>query len=285
MNRLFTYLEGRPAYQLVALSLFLVLFMAFIDYVTGPDLSVFTLYLIPVFLGAWFVGTGTGVVLSFLSALAWTLTDILSSRIRTDVFSIIPYWNLAMELGFFLVILSILSILKTSLEQEKQMARTDYLTGAVNGRYFRELAETEINRARRYRRPFTAVYIDIDNFKTINDRLGHHAGDTLLQLAVKTIRDAIRVTDIIARVGGDEFALLLPETGLETAQKAVDKIRLRLNAVMAEKSWPATFSFGMVTFQDPPESVDHMIRLADKLMYVAKNEGKNAVRHETFGKR
>ena len=284
MNRLFVYLEGRSKYQLGAFSLALLLVLAFVDFITGPDLSLFTFYLIPVFLGAWFIGTSAGAVLSLLSAITWTLTDILSSPDPHHALMNIPYWNLTMQLGVFLVLIVILSILKRSLEQEKHLARTDYLTGAVNGRHFRELAEAEINRTRRYRRPFTVAYLDIDNFKLINDYLGHQTGDALLQSVVKTIRDTIRVTDTIARIGGDEFVLLLPETSFETAQIAIEKIMPRLNAVMAEKKWPVTFSVGMATFHAPPDSVDQMLRLADELMYAAKNNAKNTVRHNTFGK-
>ncbi len=282
MIRLLEYLDRLSKSGIIIICLSLIAFFAVIDYVTGPDIAVFVFYLIPIFLAFWRVGAGAGIAASTLSALAWSVTDELSAPVHGAV--IIPYWNMAIRLGFFLIVIYMLAALKASLERERHIARIDYLTGAVNNRYFRELAEAEINRARRYYHPFTAVYLDIDNFKGINDSLGHSAGDALLQLMVKTIQSHTRISDVLARVGGDEFMLLLPETGFETAQQVVGKVKLRLADAMQENKWPVSFSFGMVTFQEPPDSVDHMINLADKLMYEGKNSGKNTICHELYEK-
>lgn len=278
--RFLNFLERMPKYLALMLSFFLVFLFAAVDYITAPDLSTFIFYLVPVFLATWFIGKKTGFAVSVLSAFAWTLADLLSLHVYS--YALIPYWNLATEVGFFLLVVYILSTLKISLQQEKQMARTDFLTGAVNSRHLSELAEVEIKRARRYGHPFTVGYMDVDNFKVINDLFGHNAGDALLMVTVKTIRDHVRETDIIARMGGDEFVLLFPETGFETAQIVLNKIRVRLAEVMQEHKWPVTFSFGMATFLAPPESVDPMIRLVDRLMFEAKNNGKNRVRHERY---
>ncbi|HUJ19762.1 MAG TPA: GGDEF domain-containing protein [Nitrospirota bacterium] len=280
MRIIFHTLGNLPKYQLLLLSAALVLFFGFIDYGTGPDLSIFIFYLIPVFLSTWFVGISAGVLLSVVSAAAWSLADVLSRRTPSDV--AIPYGNLIVQILFFLIVVYTLSALKASLEQEKQLARSDYLTGAVNSRYFTELAAAEISRSRRYYHPFTVVYMDVDNFKAVNDRFGHSIGDALLQQTVRTIRGQIRATDTIARVGGDEFILLLPETGIRTAITVLEKIRASLFDVMQERSWPVTFSFGMAAFDDPPESVDTMIKLADDLMYEGKNNGKNSIRYRTY---
>jgi diguanylate cyclase (GGDEF)-like protein len=173
-------------------------------------------------------------------------------------------------------------MLKTSLERAEEAARIDYLTGAATGRYFRELADRELDRMRRYDHPFTAAYLDLDNFKAVNDTFGHDTGDALLKTVVKTIGENIRSTDIIARMGGDEFVILFPETGAETAKTALAKVQEQLLRAMEQNRWPVTFSFGMVTFISPPESVDQVIRLTDKLMYTVKNSGKNTIEHTVF---
>ena len=275
MGRLLAYLEKLPKPHMLIITVLMIVVLGVMDYITGPDLSVFIFYLIPVFFGTWFIGRGAGVVLSVMSALSWSLAD----RLYTN--TIIPYWNLSMEVAFFAVVTYLLSGLKTSLESEKRMARTDHLTGAVNRRYFMELAEMEMIRMRRYLRPFTVVYLDVDGFKTVNDTLGHRAGDALLQLVVKTMRNDTRATDIIARIGGDEFMVLLPETDFKTAHAAMQKIRLQLIAAVAG-NFPVTFSFGVVTFHEPPRSVDHMITLADNLMYQGKTSGKDRIVHEMY---
>jgi diguanylate cyclase (GGDEF)-like protein len=195
---------------------------------------------------------------------------------------LVPYWNMLMRSGFFLFVVVILSKLKTALEHEKNLSRTDSLTGTANKRAFYELASIEIDRARRYKRPFTAAYIDIDNFKTINDRFGHTIGDCLLQLVATTIRSKTRSTDAVARLGGDEFILLLPETEGESAQKVLHRIQNQLLDAVQKNEWPVTFSIGVATFINPPESVEEMIKKADALMYSAKNSGKNMIKQAVF---
>jgi diguanylate cyclase (GGDEF)-like protein len=101
---------------------------------------------------------------------------------------------------------------------------------------------------------------------------------------VRTIRDHTRATDVIARLGGDEFIILFPETGFETAQAVINKVRASLREVMDSHHWPVTFSFGMVTFQMPPSSVEQLLKIADNTMYGVKNSGKNNVRFNVFSK-
>ena len=219
-------------------------------------------------------------MLSITCTITWAVADKLFTR--NFVYAVIPYWNFAVYLGFLILTTYVLQRLKTSLEQERLVARSDFLTGAVSRRHFLELAASEINRARRYNHPFTAVYIDVDNFKAVNDTFGHDVGDELLINAVNTIREQIRTSDIIARLGGDEFMIFFPETGAEMAMAAIDKVRKVLLLTMGKNDWPVTFSFGMVTFATPPWSVDHMIKLTDDLMYEGKKAGKNTVRHEVY---
>ena len=122
-----------------------------------------------------------------------------------------------MELLSFLVLTQIACALKGAIRHQAELARTDDLTGLANRRHFFELSEAEIQRARRYAHPFSLAYIDFDHFKEVNDSRGHAEGDRLLRAATHTILDNIRSTDVMARTGGDEFAVLMPETGPEAA--------------------------------------------------------------------
>src|SRR6185312_6159583 len=106
------------------------------------------------------------------------------------------------------------------------LARIDALTGVANGRTFYDLARVELCRFQRTGRPFTVAYLDLDNFKQVNDRLGHPAGDDLLRRVAQVLRDNTRVLDVPARLGGDEFALLLPETDAEDALPVLSKLRV-----------------------------------------------------------
>jgi diguanylate cyclase (GGDEF)-like protein len=255
----------------------LVLLLWFIDYVTGPDFSFVVFYLLPVFLVTWFAGKSAGITISLLSGVAWFVADVLT--MADGVHPAIPYLNLASKLGFFLLVNYTVSSLKTSLERERDMARTDYVTRVANSRYFAEIASQEIKRAGRYRHPFTVAYLDIDDFKRVNDRWGHSTGDELLALVADTIRNNIRATDMVARLGGDEFALLLPETGYDAAAVVVQKVHGSLLSAMGGKAWPVTFSIGVVTFRTPPDSVDGMLKVADAFMYSVKHSGKNRIKH------
>jgi diguanylate cyclase (GGDEF)-like protein len=176
----------------------------------------------------------------------------------------------------------LLAALRRVLVEERELAHTDYLTGAANQRSFYELAEQEISRSVRYRHPFAMAYVDLDNFKIVNDRFGHLPGDLVLRAVTDRMKSCLRKTDVVGRLGGDEFTVLFPETGSEAARAAVNKLKLQLLAEMQQGNWPVTFSIGVVTFITVPPSVDEMIRVADELMYTVKKEHKNAVAYGIY---
>ena len=264
------------------LALVLIVLLGLIDLYTGPEIAFALFYLIPVSLLAWFSGRGLGVFISFVSAGVWLLVDLLTREPYTH--SLIPYWNAATRVGFFVIVAWLLSALKTSLAREKIMARTDFLTGATNARFFSALAQMEIDRSKRYGHPFTFAYLDLDHFKTVNDRYGHATGDRVLGTVTRTIVENLRKSDMVARLGGDEFSLLLPETGVEAGRFAASKIRDALLKRMEKNQWPVSFSIGVVTYVVPPPSVDAMIREGDDLMYSVKRTGKNGIAFSVYPK-
>jgi diguanylate cyclase (GGDEF)-like protein len=275
------YLHRLPKSLLISIGFVIVALVGIINYLAGPELSTWIFYFIPIFLVTWFTYRWVGMIMSIVSALMWFLVDITSGV--TYSYSTIPYWNGIARFCSFLIFTFILSVLKTVLEHEKELSRIDFLTGVGNRRYFTEVAEMEINRARRYKHPFTVVYVDLDNFKTINDHFGHSKGDNLLCLIASTIQNNIRITDTVARLGGDEFAILFPESGPELAEVIICRLK-RINLeIMQKHELPVTFSIGVVTFTSPPSSVDEMLKISDNHMYVAKSNGKNTIKHAVFG--
>jgi diguanylate cyclase (GGDEF)-like protein len=239
--------------------------------------------MIPIALVTWFSGRWIGFIFSILSALTWLIADLTSGA--THFYSDIPYWNGVARLSSLFILSFILSTLKSTLTEEREISRIDFLTGVRNRRYFIELVNMEINRARRYEHPFTMVCIDLDNFKTVNDCFGHSTGDILLRLVARTIQQNIRVTDTVARLGGDEFAILLPETGRNVAETILRKVQKINLDIMRKHGWPVSLSIGGVTFVSSPSTVDEALRISDQLMYTAKNNGKNSIQHEVFGTR
>jgi diguanylate cyclase (GGDEF)-like protein len=276
------YLSKQSKLFLITLGLLLIISVGATDYLTGAETSFGVFYLFPISIVTWFVGRWTGIVISSASAITWLIDDLMVGALNHHF---IRYWNAIMIFGFFSIFTYVLSSLKNKVEREKKLARIDAMTGVANGRCFYELANIELSRASRYRHPFTVAYMDIDNFKFVNDRFGHSTGDSLLRAVAETIRNDIRESDIIARLGGDEFAILMPETGYESARIIITRVQQRLLDVMQKKGWAVTFSLGVITFTIPPNSIDEMVKKTDELMYSVKNQGKNSTRHEIFPER
>ena len=196
---------------------------------------------------------------------------------------LIPFWNTLIRLAFFVIITILLFKLRKAMEHEQALARTDDLTGAFNSRHFFAVAQAELERQRRYGRPFTVVYIDLDDFKTVNDQLGHAAGDRVLRCIVDYAHGHLRALDVFARLGGDEFAALLPETDATAARVVVAKLRDGLLDECCKTKVPVTVSMGALTCNAAPATTDEMVRLADDLMYAVKRAGKNGVSYAAYG--
>ena len=273
------FLGRRSRVTITAAALLAVMLLGVADYLNGPDVSFLIFYTAPVYIAAWYAGRRVGLLVCAAIGLSWFVGAYLTSGHFTH--PLVAYWNAAVHLGFILLMAHIVAAFKHSLEQERELARTDYLTGSVNKRYFTELAEAEIERARRHGHPFSVAYMDVDDFKLVNDHLGHSAGDRLLKSFAETIRREVRSIDVVARLSGDEFAVLMPETSAGAARAAVGRLRRRLAQAARQHGWPVTFSIGVATWDEPPPSVDEMLRHADELMYAAKRGGKNSVRHST----
>jgi len=260
----------------IGLGLALLGGVAYLDYITGLELSFSLFYLLPISLLAWTISERFGLATAVLSAGIWQAVEIWSGNRFTNIF---PYiWNTIIRSGFFMLPVFMIR-LSRAIEREKALARTDFLTGALNARFFHELAQMEINRSFRYQRTFTLAFIDVDNFKAINDTFGHTEGDTVLRAIAIEIKAHLRKTDFVARVGGDEFVVLLPETDAQTAPVVISNIQRALLKEMGENGWAVTFSIGALTLTAPQISVDEMLRHADQLMYAVKNGGKNNIQY------
>ena len=244
-----------------------------VDYATTAEISFTLLYLIPVAATAWFSGPRSGVAIAAFTAATWLTADYLSGGFHGNI--LVYTWNFASRLTMLLVVGFLLARVRRLLLSERLMSRTDPLTHALNSRAFREMAEVEISRSERYGLPLTLAYLDLDNFKAINDTLGHSVGDRLLRIVADIIRENSRKTDILARIGGDEFVLLLPATDQEPARVAIAKIQRGVMEAMQNSGWPVSLSIGVLTCARIFPTVDEMMRRADLLMYSVKNNSKS----------
>ena len=269
---------GKPA--LWVLTLVAIATVGALDYVTGTEASFALFYLFPVAFAAWWIGPGSGVVCSILCAAVWHYANTSAGQVYSTL--AMSVWNSGIRFGFFLIVTLLLARVHAMLRRERDLSRTDFLTGAYNVRAFHEIAAAECLRASRYPQPLTLVYIDLDGFKLVNDRFGHDEGDRVLASAAKTLQAGIRRPDTLARLGGDEFALLLPQTDVASAQVLLPRLRDQLLAAMRRNSWGVTFSIGALTCPSAPASLSDVVSEADELMYDVKRAGGNAIRYGVY---
>ncbi|MBI4978506.1 MAG: GGDEF domain-containing protein [Spirochaetes bacterium] len=274
--RIASGISAMPKIMTMALSLLLIAVLGYLDYITGPEIAFSLFYLFPILLAAWSPVRIRWVIgLSALSAVMWGFADVASGHIYAN--GIILYWNTLLRLIYFLIITTLVKKVRTLLEFERTRARTDPLTGLWNMREMNEAIAEEIARLRRYSRVFTVAFIDLDNFKIVNDRFGHGRGDDVLRDVARLLRVNTRVNDRTARVGGDEFVVLFPETGEQDARTVLKKLMKSIMRAVRGKRYPISLSIGAATFVTPPQTVDDVIRIADKLMYAVKRAGKNNI--------
>ncbi len=181
-----------------------------------------------------------------------------------------------------------LSNLKRAQAELERLASTDPLTGIANRRFFYELARPEFNKAKRYKRPFSVIILDIDYFKSINDTYGHAVGDQALIHIARLIHSVCRSVDVAARYGGEEFVLMLPETNLANALKIAERLRKLIAEsplTVNEKNIHFTSSFGAAdnSMNNSMLTFDDMLSSADRALYQAKQAGRNCVLSEQLG--
>ena len=172
---------------------------------------------------------------------------------------------------------------RKALEEElKCLANFDSLTGLMNRRYFFEISDKEFKKSKRYNRPFSFIMLDIDHFKNINDGLGHQAGDFVLSKISKHMLDQVRQSDHVGRIGGEEFAILLPETNIDKAVDFSERIRhsiANLSITFADRTFNITVSIGVSSYSENDPSMEIIMSRADKALYQSKNNGRNRVCH------
>lgn len=269
---------SRPTRPLatVGLALLAVTAIGWVDVATGPEFGLSLFYAVPVFLAADRAGTTGGVIIAVASTLAWSIAQVRSAPSSPKVALLL--WNVAVR-GVLFGALVALSSMRRKYADERRFASTDPLTGIPNRRMLDEVLARELARVRRKGHSLTVAYIDCDNFKEINDRFGHSTGNEVLRIVARTLRTGIRETDLAARIGGDEFVILLVEATGQQARDILDRIVAALGAVMKERSWPLTLSVGVATTSFPG-SADELLERADRLMYRAKTSGKSAIVQE-----
>lgn len=271
MRRLF---YSMPPKGIALLCGVLICLMAGLDYVTGVELHLFALYFLPVSLAAWFGTRVLWLCVATLSAITAVLDPMWGGHFSSTE---VLYGNLLTQLAGYAFVGALTEMVRRQNLRDQWLLSHDLLTGLLNKLGFRRRLESDAGMVARYHRPLTIAYLDLDNFKSVNDTRGHKAGDQVLALAAHVIELNLRSTDAAARVGGDEFALLLPETNAEGARALLERLRSSLEAEMRSLGLGVTASVGAICFDSLPGNLDDSLSYADSQMYAMKSSGKNRV--------
>lgn len=259
----------------------LLALVASADHLVGLDVHLEAFYFVPIAVVAWRCGLRNGMVIAALAAALWTLVDIADRPARIPHGLVV--WNAAVELTFFAGVALLASSVAKQAHHLQGLAQEDSLTGVANRRAFFLALTGAVNLSMRRESAWTLAFLDVDDFKQVNDRSGHKVGDEVLRAVGGTLRASTRRTDVVGRLGGDEFAVLMPETDGCQAEVAVGKLKALLESVMTKGGWPVTFSIGVVTFLSVPPSPDAALAAADAQMYEVKRGRKAEVSFGVWG--
>lgn len=259
----------------VAISLVVATVVAVVDHLAGDRFPMLVCYLPSIMLACWVSNVAVGATLAIICCSGWLVDDLLG--VAGEELTAEEVWTASAHGMYCAAVIGMLMRLRRAHENERRLARTDALTGLLNAKAFRERADEELLRSDRNGQPVTVAFLDCDNFKTVNDTLGHLEGDRLLVALAEEISRSVRAVDVPARMGGDEFAILLPETSEEEARRVVERLRVALDTRMQGAGWPVTFSIGVAVYRSAPSTVDQLLKIADELMYEVKSASKNDV--------
>jgi diguanylate cyclase (GGDEF)-like protein len=252
----------------------LTLFVYWLNAITPVEARLGILYIVPVLLVTWTEGLAWGILFAvvttgFREAIAWVQMPLDTPLV----------WRALTALAYLLVLgvaMAGLQMLRRSQATLARLVILDQLTNVLNARAFADRLGQELDRNRRYPRPLALIYMDLDDFKVINDTHGHQTGDAVLRLVADAMRSSVRQADVVGRLGGDEFAVLMPETDAALADAAAKRLIANMRNVF--KGTPnVTASIGVVSCTATEANTDDLLRRADQAMYDAKKSGKDRV--------
>jgi len=275
--KMYNWLNARPPGVRLLVGVALLCTVCLLDSRLHHHLALTSLYMLAVLITAIGSGFRWAAALAVVAATAetsWFVPEAIPAGVRVA--------NFFGRLLTYGIVIWLVLALRNSLGAAQEAARHDFLTGLLNRRAFEEMAQLELERSRRNGQPISVLYLDVDDFKLVNDRYGHRGGDEVLHTIAEAMTATLRSTDIIARLGGDEFAAILPETTETKARAAASNLHEAVARKLAGSKCHCTCSLGVAVFAAPPESVEEMINRADELMYGVKAGGKGSALVDVF---
>lgn len=265
-------LMHRPVFRRFVI-IFGIAILGLVDFLTGYELSFSVFYLGAVSLAAWYDNKTITILTIIASAMTWLWADFFSGHQYSN--HIIPFWNACVRFAFFCIVAYLMRRVRFSLKDMTQMAMKDALTKLNNSRAFQIEYATLQKLSLRHKMNFAVAMIDLDGFKGVNDRLGHQAGDIVLQRFANVLQQVTRDSDIVARLGGDEFAVLLLDTDAHGVKEYDQRLRTAFLDSQLKQDYGVDFSMGIRLFEQLPSQLEDATTSADQLMYQSKQKGKS----------
>ncbi|MDX2176878.1 MAG: GGDEF domain-containing protein [Candidatus Sumerlaeia bacterium] len=262
----------RPA-ATAAVCAALIAIVAAADSLTPFDLRLFILYFFPIAIAGWGKGTPAGLLCAFASGLAWSVANYLANPLPDDLR--VLFWNIPAMFLSFLAVAYLIGMVRRMRDELLALAMNDPLTGLLNRRGFEQRAADLMDLLRRNPGPLAMVYLDVDNFKAVNDARGHSGGDDLLRAVGRALAKRTRRSDVAARVGGDEFAVLLNGADETAAAKFCRDLQALLLAADPLDRGRISVSIGAACFDAPPSGIEEFMEQANRLMFETKRGGKS----------
>ena len=250
----------------------IILIMGCLDYATGNEFSFSIFYLAPVCAAAWYDTKRCTYITIFVTIFIWIFVDYSSGRTYTNL--IAPIWNAAVRFTFFIIVAVLILKIRGNLVDLTKMAMKDTLTELDNSRAFQLQYRALQQRSLKNNKPYAMGVLDLDGFKRVNDTLGHSKGDDVLVEFAKILKSVTRGTDVLARMGGDEFVVILKDMDFKGAQEYEKRLRRIFNDSDLKARTGVDYSMGISIFNQLPKNLDEATHKADVLMYRAKELGK-----------
>jgi diguanylate cyclase (GGDEF)-like protein len=255
-------------------SIALVFVLGWVDIGTGLEVHLHFLYVLSIALASWFVNRRAGIYIAILCDIVVLAADVIGGRQYSA--SWILYWNFLMRGGLFVFVASALSQLRLKFETLSELAGRDMLTGLPNVRAFYDLTSREIENASSLQ-PLSLAFVDIDGLKWINQRLGYATGDQLLCMIAQTIKQNVPRPELVGRVGGTAFAVLLPNVTSQDASAIFEKIQKHLKEERRKYAQPVTFNISAIACPRAPRNMAELMHEAESRMTRMKGSSKDTI--------
>ena len=263
IQRVLNYLESRSKRAMALIAIGMTIFLGILDFETGAEIHFLVIYLLPIALASWYLNRNSGIYIATMCSLVWLVADSLGGRFYSSPW--IAGWNFLMMTGAFVVISLSQSQLRAKFDALSELARRDFLTGLPNGRAFYELTAREMERAYGVE-PLTLAFIDLAGFKWINHRLGYATGDQMICTIAHAIRQHVPRPDLVGRIGGTAFAVLLPKIGSDGANSILEQVHTALKDERRKYSQPVTFFISAIACTKAPQSIAELMHQAEAQM-------------------